>query len=209
MEISLKADIKQLTKGLNRAAKKQIPFATSKALNLSGVKVLAAMNAQVKTKFEGGATASTLRAFKVPRGLRGKRHNIEFSDKKDLSMTIKMPSWAEEYLQWQVFGGVKAESKKQAVPTHNKRLNKFGNIAGRKSGLVKGNKEFIATIKGITGVWKRVGKGGRQVKLLIAFEDDVAYKPKFPFFKIGTFVFNSQFPKLFRKELANAIKTAK
>jgi len=209
MEINLKSNIKELTKKLDRVQKKQIPFATSKAVNLSGVKVLSAMNSQAKTKFEGGATASTLRAFKIPKGLKGKRHNIEFSDKNDLSMTIKMPNWAEEYLQWQVFGGVKAESKKQAVPTHNKRLNKFGNIAGRKSGLVKGNKQFIATIKGITGVWQRYGKGGRQVKLLIAFEDDVAYKPKYPFFKIGTFVFNSQFPKLFRKELSNAIKTAK
>ena len=33
MKISVKADVKELTRGLNKIQRKQIPFATSKALN--------------------------------------------------------------------------------------------------------------------------------------------------------------------------------
>ena len=212
MNINIKADIKPLSKKLTSLQKKQIPFASSVSINKTGVKILSALGANASKKFEGGATKQALRAFKTPSGLKGKRPNIHFSTKKDLTAKVFMPDWAEKFLTFQVFGGQKTSGKPQGfgVPTANKKLNKFGNIAGRKSGLVKGKKQFIATIKGITGVWERYGRGGRNVKLLIAFEKTVLYdNPKFPFFKIGEMVYKSQFPKIYQKELKKAIASLK
>tara|TARA_R100000231_G_scaffold17834_1_gene18369 strand:- start:4 stop:687 length:684 start_codon:yes stop_codon:yes gene_type:complete len=212
MNINIKADIKPLKKKLTSLEKRQLPFASSVSINKTGVKILSALGANAAKKFEGGATKQALRAFKTPTGLKGNRPNINFSTKKDLSAKVFMPDWAEKFLTYQVLGGQKTSKKKEGfgVPTSNKRLNKFGNIAGKKSGLVKGKKQFIATIKGITGVWERYGRGGRNVKLIIAFEKTVRYdNPKFPFFKIGEMVYKSQFPKILKKELRNAIATQK
>lgn len=213
MNINIKADIKPLNKKLTSLQRSQIPFASSVAINKTGVKILSALGSNAEKKFEGGATKQSLRAFKIPTGLKGKKTNIQFSTKKDLTATIFMPDWAEKFLKYQVFGGIRRSNSEggTGVPfKKNKRLNRFGNIAGRKSGLVKGENEFIATIKGITGVWRRYGKGARQIKLMVAFEKTVNYKnPKFPFFKIGEMVYKNQFPKIYKKELKKAIESMK
>ena len=213
MNINIKADLKPLNKQISRVHKKQIPFATSVALNKTGVKILSALGANAQKKFEGGATKQAMRAFKTPKGLRGNKPNISFSTKKNLTTTIFMPKWAEKFLIYQVKGGTRTANNKAGtgVPYKpNANLNQFGNIKGRKAGLVKGKKQFIATIKGITGVWERYGTKLRQVKLIVAFEKSVDYNnPKFPFFQIGEMVYKSQFPKIYEKEIKQAIKTAK
>ena len=210
MQVNIKSNVKEFKKGLTSVQKKQIPFATSRALNKTGVLVLVGLGRSAQKTFEGGATKSTERAFKPPRGLKGTRHNIRFSTKKDLTTAIYLPSWASNYLKYQIDGGVRqTQGKGTGVPTRNKKLNKFGNIPGRKSGLVKGKKQFIAKIKDIEGVWERYGKGGRNVRLLIAFEKNPSYRKKFTYYETATKLASLHFKRKMKLELANALRTAK
>ena len=210
MEVNIKSNVKEFKKGLSRMQKKQIPFATSVALNLTGNLVLTGLGRTASRTFKGGATPSTLRAFKVGKGIKGRRPNIIFSTKKDLTTQIFLPPWAANYLKYSIDGGVrKTTGAGTGVPTSNRKVNKFGNIPGRRSGIVKGKKQFVAVIKGINGVWERHGKGGRNVRLLIAFEKDPSYKPIFPYYTTAKKTVDIHFKRKMKIQLAKAIRNAK
>ena len=212
MKISVKSNIKQFKKGLSKLEKKQLPFATSRALNFTGNEFLRHLKQRAKEDFKGGATANTLKAFKVTKSIKGIRHNIKYSTKKDLAVDIFLPEWAEKYLKYQIQGGTRKKERNHIfIPTRNTNLNKYGNIPGKQGKLAgKMKNTFTAEIKGIKGLWKRVGKGGREVKLLIAFEDTAHYRnPNFPFYDYGRFVLNRDFNKFLRIEFRRAMKTAK
>jgi len=209
-QISVRTNVKEVTKGLTKLQRQQIPFATSVALNKTGQLVLAGLQRTAQKTFDGGATPSTLRALKPPKGLKGRRHNIIFSTKRDLRTTIFLPDWAANYLKYQIDGGIRpTDGSGTGVPTRNRRLNKYGNIPGRRSGLVKGNKQFISTIKGIDGVWERYGPKGRNVRLLIAFEKNPKYRKKFTYFETATKMAKIHFSRKLKISLDKAIRSAR
>ncbi len=111
------------------------------------------------------------------------------------------------YLKYQIDGGIRSSSKKFAIPTDNAKLNKYGNIPGKKSGVVKGKNQKILTINNMTGVYQT--HKDRTVKLLIAFKDKAVYKIKFPFYKIGQGFINSKFNRNMIDALDRALKSAK
>ena len=76
----------------------------------------------------------------------------------------------------------------------------------RKKGLIKNKKQFIKTINGVSGVWERSKQG---TKLMVAFENSVTYKKRFPFFKIAEAVARKKFQRNFKKSLARAMATAR
>jgi hypothetical protein len=93
--------------------------------------------------------------------------------------------WAEKYMKWSILGGTRPVTD-TGVPTWNKKLNMFGNIAGRKSGLVKGKNQFISTINGTTGVWESRGRANnKKLRLLVKFVDNPQYDSIFPWFKVA------------------------
>jgi hypothetical protein len=197
MQIKVKDNIKEFSKGLNRFQKEQLPFATAQAINNTLFGLRKEMGKQTVKKLDRP----------VPFTQRG--FLIEKSTKRYLVGKLFMRPEVEKYMKYQIDGGVRSTAKKIPVPiTKNKRLNKYGNIAGKRTGLVKGSKEFIGTIKGVTGVWK-LGRKGETPTLLIKFHDSVKYNKKpFDFFKIGRGyvrgTFNRQLSKAFRKALRTA-----
>lgn len=197
MQIKVKDNIKEFSKGLNRLQKEQLPFATAQAINNTLFGLRKEMGKQTVKKLDRP----------VPFTQRG--FLIEKSTKRYLVGKLFMRPEVEKYMKYQIDGGVRSTAKKIPVPiTKNKRLNKYGNIAGKRTGLVKGSKEFIGTIKGVTGVWK-LGRKGETPTLLIKFHDSVKYDKKpFDFFKIGRGyvrgTFNRQLSKAFRKALRTA-----
>ena len=198
MQIKIKDNIKQFTKGLNKVQKKQIPFATAQAINgtLFGLKKEMAKQTVKKLDRPVGFTQ---RGFLIDKAKKTKQIGV-----------LRIRPEVADYLKFQIDGGVRSGAKKIPVPiTKNKRLNKFGNIAGKRTGLVKGKKEFIATIGGATGVWKQ-GRKGQQPTLLIKFHDSVKYDKKpFDFYKIGKGYINNTYDKQFKKSLTKALRSAK
>tara|TARA_R100000479_G_scaffold143671_1_gene79238 strand:+ start:247 stop:846 length:600 start_codon:yes stop_codon:yes gene_type:complete len=199
MQIKVKDNSKQLAKKLTAMQKKQIPFATAQAINNTLFGLRKEMAKQTVKKLDR-PVPFTQRGFLVTK-----------AKKTNLVGVLRIKPEVESYLQYQIDGGVrKPSSKKIPVPiTKNKRLNKYGNIAGKRGGLVKGSKEFIATIGGATGVWKENRKG-QPPTLLIKFHDSVKYSKKpFDFYKIGRGYINGTYNRQLTKALAKALRTAK
>jgi len=198
MQISIRDDLKKLTRDLTRLQKKQIPFAASVAINETAENAQAALKAQAQKKLDR-PTKQTINAFRVGRK----------SNKNNLTRNVFILPWAAAYLRYQIDGGTRVVLGKGTGVPVNARLNKFGNIPGRKKGLVKGKKQFIATINGITGVWQRHGRKGKFIKLIAAFETKVNYTKRLNFYKIVNGVVTNRFNKNMNKALKRALSTEK
>jgi hypothetical protein len=198
MQIKIKDNIKEFNKGLNKFQKKQMPFATAQAINNTLFGLKKEMGKQTVKKLDR-PVPFTQRGFLINKA---KKTN-------QVGVLYVRPEVAQ-YLKYQIDGGVRSQATKIPVPIlKNKRLNKYGNIAGKRSGLVKGSKEFIGTIKGVTGVWKQQRKGQAPI-LLIKFHDSVRYDKKpFDFYKIGNNYARNTFDRQLDKALRKALKTAR
>ena len=200
MQIKIKDNIKQFTKGLSSFEKKQIPFAVATGINTTLFGLRKEMCKQTGKKLDR-PTPATQKGF-----------TIKKANKRNLTGALAIKDFVADYLKYQIDGGIRQTGKKIPVPyTQNARLNKFGNIPNKRKGLIKRpTKQFIAKIGGVSGVFQRSGRGGKQVKLLIAFEDSVTYDKKpFPFYKIGKGYINSVYSRNLARAFAKAMRTAR
>ena len=199
VNVSVKADIKQATRYLTKVQRKQIPFATSLAINKTLQNIQKKEQEQMVVRLDR-PTSQTVKAVRIAP-----------SKKKVLpiSGSVFLLDWAAEYLNYQIEGGTRRT--KTAVPTSNAKLNKFGNIPGRKTGLLKRKTDFIATIRGTAGVWRKTGsRNNKQLRLIHAFIENPRYKPaRWPFYKIGAKVVDRKFSINFNRALADALRTAR
>lgn len=65
MKISVKVDISGLERKLQRLKEDQVPFATAKAITQTAHAVNEAIKSEMRSRFKGGPTPYSLRAFKV------------------------------------------------------------------------------------------------------------------------------------------------
>jgi len=206
MKIELKADIKQLTKKLNKVQRKQIPFATAQAINEVAFKARKALMAQSKKKLDR-PTPFTVKGFQVVK-----------AKKTSLTAIVYVDSKRAKYMQFQIEGGIRTPNKR-AIPVpvqKNVALNKYGNMPRKKINTLLNNvKIFSGKPKGQgrnanapAGIWKRTNKNNK-LKLLVSYEPFVKYEARFPFYKIVTKVVESTFEDTFKKHLAKAILTSR
>lgn len=130
----------------------------------------------------------------------------ERATKTKLRSRVYVKDLQAEYLRFQIDGGVRIVSGAGTGVPVRRRLNKYGNIPGRRRGLVKGQNEFVGTVRGVSGVWRRTKKG---VRLMVAFERRTKYRPRFPFYAIAEQTAERRFPRRFRKALDEALRTAR
>jgi hypothetical protein len=233
MQMSVLADTKQLTKHLNRIQKKQIPFATSKALN--------------DVAFDSRSFIQKSLPRRLDRPTKGiiSSVQVEKSKKKNLvarvgfaGLGFKSTKWSEspaEIMRRHIKGGTR--SPKQLphlrIPSDTKggglKLNKFGNIAGKKGKLQKmlGNKDqfFSGIPKGDysmkdAGIWERTPRNSKRksnkkhqasgkIVQRIAYEPSTRYKSIFPFKKIVDLAIKKNYRKRFDAALNKALSTAR
>ena len=200
MQIKIKDNIKQFTKGLSSFEKKQIPFAVAAGINTTLFGLRKEMGKQTVKKLDR-PTQATQKGF-----------TIKKANKRNLTGALAIKDFVADYLKYQIDGGTRQTGKKIPVPfTENARLNKFGNIPNKRKGLIKRPaKQFIAKIGGVSGVFEKSGRGGKQLKLIIAFEDSVTYDKKpFPFYKIGKGYINNVYSRNLAKGFKRAMRTAR
>jgi|TARA_R100000005_G_C4973743_1_gene185814 hypothetical protein len=195
MQVSVKSNIKEITKWTTNAQKKQIPFATSVAINNTLFDLKKEMAKQMDKKLDR-PTPFTKRGFFINKA------------KKNLLVgVLLMKDIVANYMHYQIEGGTRQTGKRIPVPYQpNARLNKFGNIIGKKTGLIKKSTQFMGTVGGTEGVYERTKDG---LKLIIGFERSVNYTPRFPFYIIASKFSNSVFDKNFTKAFNRALKSAK
>ena len=195
MQINVESNINEITKFTTTVQKKQIPFATSVAINNTLFDLKKEMAKQMDKKLDR-PTSFTKRGFFINKA------------KKNLLVgVLLMKDIVANYMQYQIEGGTRTTGKRIPVPYQpNARLNKFGNIIGKKTGLIKKNTQFIGNLGGTEGVYERTNQG---VKLIIGFERSVNYRPRFPFYIIAEKFSNAVFDKKFAKAFERALRTAR
>lgn len=196
MRINIKNNIKEVTKGLSKTHREQVPFATASAINKTLFDLRKEMGKQT-TKHLDRPTPFTQRGFVVGT-----------AKKTTLKGMLFLKDVVEKYLKFQIEGGTRSTGKNIPIPYKpNARLNKFGNIIGKRSGLVKKTNQYIGEVNGINGVWEKQ-KSGKN-KLIIAFERSVNYRKRFPFYTIAEMFTKNVFDKNFTKAFLRAVKSAK
>ncbi len=139
MKISVKDNLKEVQKWSTNLQRKQIPFATAMAINktlgigkANRMKGLdRAMGVQMNKKLDRPMPRTTKAFYRIA------------ATKKRLEGTLGFVDWANKFMQRLVEGGERSESNIGVPYTKEARLNKFGNIAGRRTGLVKKKNQFI------------------------------------------------------------------
>ena len=195
MRIDIKSNIKEVTKGMSSIQKQQIPFATANAINTTLFELKKEMAKQTVKKLDN-PTPFTQRGFLVDKAKKTKLFGLLFAKEE-----------VAKYLHYQIEGGTRSSGKKFAIPTSNAKLNRYGNIPNKKGGVVKGKKQKILKIKGMTGVYET--HKDRTLKLIVAFKNSATYKAKFPFYIIAKKFTEAKFDKNFAKALTRALKTAR
>ena len=164
-------ELKEYLNAINFTKKDLMKSATPRAIN------------KTLQKLQGHQLLLTRKFLDRPTRQTQKGFFIKFASARQPIGSLNMKDFVAEYLQYQVEGGFRYSDKKNPVPIQgNAKLNQFGNITGKRRGIIKNKKQFIAEIKGITAVWERVGNKG--VKPIILLTQNFAkYEKKFPFYE--------------------------
>ncbi|MEM7617161.1 MAG: hypothetical protein AAF195_02130 [Pseudomonadota bacterium] len=195
IDIVVKDNIKEFTKKLDFIQKRQIPFATSRALNDTAITVQNAIVNKVIVTFNN-------RKKWWVKGNRRTGIRVDFSNKK--RMPLKSSVYTKAYFaELQEKGGTKSpvNGSKLAVPT-----NKAPKSLRRSDG-VKRALQQKAVFVDKRGVMRRMAKG--KLKPLFTFTNIAQVKPRFGFTKSAINTTNRWFPRYFNKRLKQAIASAK
>lgn len=114
-----------------------------------------------------------------------------------------------KYLRYAIEGGT---LDKILTPIlSNLRLNKYGNVVGKRGGLDKiaaaKTKRFVATINGVTGVWERCGPKLRDVRLLVEVKHRQNRAPRWDFYRVGMRVIRDRLKRDVTEAIDNEIRS--
>ena len=213
MQISVVANTKQLTKHLNRIQRKQIPFATSKALNNVAFDARSFIQKSLPRKLDR-PTKGIIRSVQVQQ-----------SKKKNLvaivgfaGLGFRSTKWKEspaKIMSKHISGGTRA-SQGKAIPVpivKNIKLNKFGNLPRTKikTLLAKPDKYFSGQPKGRdAGIYERTKRTKRKpgkLKMLISWEPRTQYQGgRFPLRKIVELAVKKKYRARFDAALKYALR---
>ena len=224
MQISIESDVKKLTKSLNRIQRKQIPFATSRAINTLAFDVRKALQDGLDLHLDR-PTPYTKRGVQVEKSTKNNLV-VEVGFRSKTFGKGKGKATQASYMKRQIEGGARRPNKR-AIPVpikKNIRLNKYGSLASNKlkSFLADKDKYFSGKLKGAKGkgtgegIWERMpanskrkkNRGGK-VRMVISWNPKTDYKASFPFKKIVDTTIRTNFRKRFNFELREALKTAR
>tara|TARA_B100000579_G_C22812186_1_gene845843 strand:- start:882 stop:1550 length:669 start_codon:yes stop_codon:yes gene_type:complete len=209
MFLEVKADTKKLTKHLKRLQKKQIPFATSNALNSTAFDVRTSLQ-RLLPRFIDRPTKGIVKSVQVTK-----------STKKTLTATVGFVGFGFRTNKWStspakimdkhITGGTRKPKRKAIAVPVGLKVNKYGNIPRNKITKLLSDKDkyFSGVPKGRTnaGIYERTKNG---LKMLLAWEDRAHYKGgRFPFNRIVNNTVNKRYKKRFETALNNALRTAR
>lgn len=231
LKVSVKAEVKAVEKWLTDIQKKQLPFATAKALTRTGQKIKEAEIAEMKSVLEN-PTPFTLKALQ-----------LRPATKQNLTAIVWFKDFAGkgnpagQYLLPQIQGGQRKLKRSERwlgnrylVPGKSVKLDKYGNMPKgqltkalantralpdaaqhtRKGGRGYANsKYFYATIRGVSAVWERYGPGGKNIRPYLVAVRNPNYQKRFDFFGVANRTFNANFKREFYDAFTNALRTAR
>ena len=194
MELVIKDNIDKFIRELNRIERRQVPFATSRAMNDTAIDAQNAIVKAIQIRFKNKKKWWTKANRRT--GVR-----VNFSKKDKLKAGVYTNAY---FAKIQEDGGIKTprSGKNLAIPTDNA-LKRFRKSSGAREALKQAN--TFATGKGI---YKKVGKKGK-LKKLFSFSPSANIKPKFKFELTARVAVNRKLEINFKKRLREALRTAR
>lgn len=226
-DISVKSNLKEISKKLTGLAYKQMPFATSQALT--------ALGKQVQT----GEVKALKATLKNPSPFTLKSIRMTAASKSNLTATVFVMDKAAEYLTPYEAGGLHKLNSKALLNPKDIPLNQYGQLSKAVLAKLKARPDIfigpVTTKKGIVnGVWQRVtdtrrvtllnAKGKRlrginkmgndpqskgHLKLLIRFGDALPVKQKWGYKDRAKHIVDANFNQEFGRALAKALATSR
>lgn len=194
--INVKSNIKEVSRGLSKFHRKQIPFATSQAINDTAFDVRKEHQKQLPNYIDR-PTPFTKRGVKVKK-----------SNKRDLVGVVYFDKIQAKYMKLQIKGGTRRpDNKVLLVPTAATKLNQYGNISKAVRNRMFSNRtKYYSTS---AGIFERYGPGLLLSRMVARYVKSATYKPLYPFDTISKNKAGAVFSKRFEVRLAQAIKSAK
>lgn len=194
--ITLETQFEQFAKGLSDLGRQEAPFATARAITVTAEDAVEAVEKHIEDVFER-PTPFTKRAVGLKR-----------ASKARPIATVYIKRIQAQYLGIQATGGQRRPRRRFLLDPVGARLNKAGNIPRKALDRMLAKPDhFLATIKGVRGVWRRY-KSGR-IKLMIALDEVQSYRRRFYFERTVETVVARRLRRNFGREMGKAIAQAR
>jgi hypothetical protein len=193
ISINVKSNVKQFTKHLKRVEKKQIPFATARALTWTAQAVQRWLIKKIPAIFN---VTKKWWLKQQPTGIK-----IKPAKKTHLISSIYSKAY---FAERQEEGGTKRPTKSKSLVIPTKKVPKSRRKAGGAAAMLKGKKVF-STSKGIYR--RKGGKKSKSIELLYHKDTAANVKPRWNFKQTAHTIATRVFKKNFLKSLAQALKT--
>ena len=217
IDISVRANVKELSKKLSALASKQIGFATALALTAIAKEVQAEETRNIAT------------TFKKPRLFTQRSVGMRGARKDTLTATVFVKPIAAKYLQPYEDGGVHVLPGKKLLNPKDIKLDSFGQLPRNVLEKLRARKDiFIGPVKAksgtINGVWQRIppkdGQKARRgraataaqpghLKLLIRFGDALAVNKRLNYRSRAQAIVDRRFRAVFGEAIDRALATAR
>jgi hypothetical protein len=217
IDISVRANVKELSKKLSALANKQIGFATALALTAIAKEVQAEETRNIAT------------TFKKPRVFTQRSVGMRGARKDTLTATVFVKPIAAKYLQPYEDGGVHVLPGKKLLNPKDIKLDSFGQLPRNVLEKLRARKDiFIGPVKAksgtINGVWQRIppkdGQKARRgraataaqpghLKLLIRFGDALAVNKRLNYRSRAQAIVDRRFKAVFGEAIGRALATAR
>lgn len=202
MQISVKSNISTVAKALDAFGKRQIPFATSLALNDAAFAVRKEI---VERTFPD---SFTMRNKRFP----GAMFRVGKASKRNLVATVS-DVLGRDYMTRQAEGGTKLPRGKHiAIPSRQIKRTGTGKVpAAKQPRNVLSGKGYRTQLRsGQPVIAENVGRGAAKRQRVLYLLEQRAHIPKrFPFYERGRKVAQSSFARAFNKRFAQAKRTAR
>lgn len=212
MEFKFDSDLEKLRGGM-ASRLRQMPYAISVALNSSAFDIQRELKSQLPRRIHK-PTPYTIRGVQVEKStkntIRTKGAKVGFAGGGFGRLPANAGIPPSEYMTRLIPKGPSirtARTGTRGIPVpYNAKLNTYGNLPRNYISTVLNKGAFVATIKGISGIWSAYNIAGTSgLQLVVAFEKSTSY-PEKPFDLFGLSV--AELRKVWQLNLDKAIDLA-
>ena len=201
--IKVKTNAKEVGRFLSNVHRKQIPFATARALTSTAFDVRKELVDRVYP------SAFNLKNKKFPSIV----SNVKKATKRDLTATVgNIRGRAIDYLSLHAEGGTKRpQGRHLAIPTQHTKRGARGAVpkARRPRQLLGNKKTFVTSVNGTRVIAQRKTKKAYPIEVKYVFTPDAKIDKALAFFESAKKVVNRVFDTHFATSFARAIRTAR
>ena len=204
-DISVHANVKEISRSLSRLAHTQINFATAQALTLLAKEVQSDEIRNIAT------------TFRKPKPFTQKSVGIQGARKDTLQAKVFVRPIAAKYLEPYEKGGSHVLSGRALINPKNIKLDRYGQLPRKALARLKARKDvFIGKIKtskgAVNGVWQRMPakrKLPAHLKLLIRFGDSLPVKRRLNYRSRAQAIVDRRFNAVFAEAMSKALASAR